>query len=207
MSSRVPFAATSMTGSSVSPRGGTRARRARRGCAAAFDPARTSSVSAPIALRCSRPRACSARAARRETAALALGQLGRLDHADLGEQRDLDDEAEPLRAERELVVAQAEQRLVARRVVERGDLRERRRHRRVERGQSLDPVARAVAAAVRSAGTPRRAVIHEPSRARSTGDAALRSAIRLRPNRDREVIDYCAPRTCDDARTWHQCHT
>jgi hypothetical protein len=73
--------------------------------------------------------------------AFSFGELGRLDHADLGEQRDLDHELELLRAERELVVAQVQDRLIGRRVVERDDRCERRSGGRVERCECLRPVS------------------------------------------------------------------
>ncbi len=77
--------------------------------------------------------------------AFTVGKLGRLDHADFGEQRDFDDELEPPWAERHRVVAQIEQRLVVAGIVVRNDRRERRRHRRVERGECLRPVSEALA--------------------------------------------------------------
>ena len=97
--SRVPFASTSITGSAVSPRGWSCVARRRIGggmrCARAALISRTSSVSAPIAMRWS---SHANRAAREpvgeEARALAFGELGRLHHADLGEQRDVDDKVE-----------------------------------------------------------------------------------------------------------------
>ena len=116
VSSRVPFAVTSSTGSAVSPRGCDVVRRPAESAAACWlarCSACTSSVSAPIALRWSRRDRAARESLGEKPRALAFGELGRLDHADLGEQRDLDDELEPLRPERELVVAQIEQRLIA----------------------------------------------------------------------------------------------
>jgi hypothetical protein len=74
-----------------------------------------------------------------------VGDLGGLDHADLGEQRDLDDEREPIATERELVVAQPEERLVGARVVVRGDRGERRSSTVVEGTEGVCPVAQALA--------------------------------------------------------------
>ncbi len=75
-----------------------------------------------------------------KAAAVALGELRGLHHADLGEQRHLGHVPEPRLAERQLVVADAEQRLIGDRVVVGVDRGERRRTLVIERCERLCPV-------------------------------------------------------------------
>jgi len=72
---------------------------------------------------------------------IAVRQRRRLDHADLGEQRDVDDVRQSSIAERELVVTQPEQCLIGLRIVVGGDRREWRSLVIVERRQCGGPMA------------------------------------------------------------------